>query len=126
MERPRAALCAIPFTVVLAAALAATTAYAAPHWLCSVSHAGTELICIADVDAADTGAAAPPAAPTAFVKGTKFPLDPARVYTVDMWSPPTDPEFVALLARATICYRSPGCQVTLAPGPWLTAVRGRH
>jgi hypothetical protein len=125
MERPRAALCAIPFTVVLVAALAATAANAAPHWLCSVSHAGTQLICIADLDAAD---AVPTAAAqtTAVVNGTRFPLDPARPYTVDMWSPPTDPEFVALLARATICYRSPGCQVTLAPGPWLTAVRGHR
>ena len=121
----RAALCAMPITAALAATLAATTANAAPHWLCSVSHAGTQLICVADLDAADAATATAPAASSAIVNGTRFPLDPARTYTVEMWSPPADAEFVALLARATICYRSPGCQVTLAPGPWLTAVGRR-
>ena len=43
-----------------------------------------------------------------------------------MWSPPTEADFVALLARATICYRSPGCEVTLAPGPWLAATVSRQ
>ena len=50
-------------------------------------------------------------APTAVVHGTRFPLDPSRTWFVDLWSPPTDPAFVELLARATICYRTPRCRV---------------
>jgi hypothetical protein len=99
---------------------------ASAHWVCNVSEAGTQLICVADAEPSiDAAAKADPGFVTAMVKGTRFPLDPARIYRVDMWSPPTDAEFVALLARATICYRSPGCQVTLAPGPWLS-VAGRR
>ena len=30
---------------------------------------------------------------------------------------------VRQLARATLCYRSPDCQVTVSSGPWLTHVR---
>lgn len=113
---------------ILRAALGATllasfaaSAQAATHWLCNVSNDGTQLICIADVEPADRAATPSPPATTAQVRGTRFPLDPARRYTVEMWSPPNEADFVALLARATICYRSPGCEVTLAPGPWLAA-----
>jgi hypothetical protein len=38
-----------------------------------------------------------------------------------MWNTPTEADFVIQLARSTICYRSPGCQVSVAPGPWLAA-----
>ena len=41
------------------------------------------------------------------------PLDTGRRWTVDLWSPPTDPTDVELLARKTICYRSPNCSVIL-------------
>jgi hypothetical protein len=108
----------------LLASLAAS-AHAGAHWLCNVSHDGTQLICIAD-EPADRAATPSPPATTAQVRGTRFPLDPARRYTVEMWSPPTEADFVALLARATICYRSPGCEVTLAPGPWLAAAVSRQ
>jgi hypothetical protein len=118
MEKLRAALCAGSLVTLLGPVQAAT------HWLCHVSGGGTQLVCLADVDAADAGSAAR-VETTAVIKGTRFPLDPARVYLVEMWSPPTDADFVALLASATVCYRSPGCQVTLAPGPWLAAVGRR-
>ena len=108
----------------LLASLAAS-AHAGAHWLCNVSNDGSQLICIADVEPADRAATPSPPATTAQVRGTRFPLDPARRYTVEMWSPPTEADFVALLARATICYRSPGCEVTLAPGPWLAAAGPR-
>lgn len=90
-------------------------------WLCSLADDGTVLRCVADIDAGEHSSAAPVAAPmpSAVVNGTVFPLDPARVYTVPLWSPPTEAEFVQLLARATICYRSPGCAVMLAPSAWL-------
>lgn len=118
MEHLRAALCAALL------ALPAAAAHAAAHWVCNVASSGTQLICVADVEVADDAASAA-AATTAVVRGTRFPLDPVRRYVVEMWSPPTEPEFVALLARSTICYRSPGCAVTLAPGPWITAAGQR-
>ena len=98
----------------------ASAASARMVWLCDLPGDGTRLVCIADIDPADEPAS-PAGATTAVVNGTRFPLDAARVYMVDLWSPPTDADFVRLLARATICYRSPGCQVMVAPGPWLAA-----
>lgn len=91
-------------------------------WLCSLGDDGTALVCVADVDAREHGGAT---AVTAVVNGTMFPLDPKRVYTVPLWAPPTEAEFVQLLARATICYRSPDCTVVLAPSAWLGDAMGR-
>ncbi len=82
-----------------------------PVWICSLTAEATRLTCIADADPLLAAERAP--APAAVVKGTSFPLDPRRVYSVDLWSPATDMEFVAHLARATICYRSPGCSVVV-------------
>ena len=50
--------------------------------------------------------------------GTRFPLDARRLYTVDMFAQPTELDWVLHLARATMCYRTPACEVTLAPSPW--------
>jgi hypothetical protein len=116
MEHLRAAVWGLLLIV------AATAARGGTAWVCGLSDEGTRLICVADPEPAAGAAAAP--ATTAVVNGTRFPLDAARVYMVDLWSPPTEAEFVHLLARATICYRSPDCQVTMAPGPWLTATAG--
>ena len=115
------------FTALCAALLVtlAGPAQAANHWLCGISNEGTRLICAADVDPAEATSAST-TAPTAVVNGTRFPLDATRVYVVDLWSPPTEFDFVAQLARSTICYRSPGCQVSLVPGPWLAASSSRH
>ena len=88
-------------------------ARAQAHWLCALSEDAVRLVCIADALPQPAAEAAP--APTAVVNGTGFPLDARRQYTVELWSPPSDMGFVEQLARATICYRSPGCQVTLAP-----------
>jgi len=118
MESLRAALCA---TLLALVALSAKSA----HWVCAVSNRGTQLVCSAQPGASDAAPSASPAATTAVVNGTRFPLDPERTYTVEMWSTPTDADFVFHLARATICYRSPQCHVTLAPGPWLTAAGRR-
>lgn len=114
MDSRCATLCAALFATLSGPALAAS------HWICSVSIEGTRLICVADADPADEPGAGS-ASPTANVNGTRFPLDASRAYTVDMWSTPTEPDFVILLARSTICYRSPGCQVSMVPGPWLAA-----
>lgn len=91
-------------------------------WLCAVSEEGTRLVCVADVGPAD---AALTAATTAVVRGTRFPLQPTALYVVDFWSPPIEPEFVRELARATLCYRSPGCTATVAPGPWMNVAPAR-
>jgi hypothetical protein len=88
-------------------------AASAKTWVCGLSDDATRLVCVADVEAQATADDAP-AKPTAVVHGTRFPLDPAREWSVDFWSPATDLEHVALLAQATICYRSPGCQVVFA------------
>lgn len=112
---PRAAF-ALPCLVLLAVPAAAGEV----HWLCGLSPDLTRLVCVAE----QTPDALPmPAAATAMVRGTTFPLDPRRYYTVDMWSPPTEAATVAQLARATICYRSPDCQVTLALPAYLATPR---
>jgi hypothetical protein len=116
---------ASPRTRAVIVALAALTLHAGPAravtWLCSLGNDGTVLVCVADVDAAEPGGEGPRTATavTAVVNGTTFPLDPARLYTVPLWTPPTEADFVQLLARATMCYRSPDCAVVLAPSAWL-------
>lgn len=109
-----------------AAATGATAAKDAPVrrtlWLCSLSERLTQLVCVADADpaeqadATDAAADALPTAPavTAQVNGTRFPLDPQQLWVVDLWTPPSAADDLALLARATICYRSPGCEVRLS------------
>lgn len=111
-------------TVVMGAGLAAAVApaSAATHWLCGLSRDGVRLVCLADPDElADplpmqTGSVTP-----VVVRGTRFPLDPGTVYTVDLWNVPDDVQWLELLARATICYRSPGCTVSVAPVQGLPA-----
>jgi hypothetical protein len=93
-----------------AAAVAASPARAGTVWLCGLSDDLTRIVCVADQPLADD--AAPPPT-TARVRGTSFPLDPRRQWTVDLWSPATDPGPVAQLAQATLCYRSPGCEVVM-------------
>ncbi len=88
-------------------------------WLCGLSEDLVRLVCVVDSDPLDHLSDGPldgtSTKPTAVVNGTRFPLDPRTVYSVDLWSPPTELASVTLLARATICYRSPGCQVVMAP-----------
>lgn len=84
------------------------------HWLCGLSEDATQLVCVADPDTGQPLSRPEPSVTTAVVRGARFPLDPSRLYTVNFWSPATDLAFVDQLARATICYRSPGCQVTFS------------
>ena len=108
----RPAVLAALSAVGIALALSAPAVQAATTWLCRLSGDLTRLVCLADADPlAETEPS--PNAPTARVRGTQFPLDPRQHWVVDMWSPASDVESVALLARATICYRSPGCEVIL-------------
>lgn len=103
--------------------LAPAAAHADVHWLCGLSMDTTRLVCLADIDPVRTVAAAEPTPATAVVNGTRFPLDARRVYSVDFWSPATDLAFVERLAQATLCYRSPGCQVTFTAPSERTALR---
>ncbi|MCW5666205.1 MAG: hypothetical protein KIT35_20430 [Piscinibacter sp.] len=98
-----------------AAALSAPAAQAETHWLCGLSEDALRLVCLAE--AGPTAAAEPAPAPAvrAVVHGTAFPLDPRRRWVVELGSPPSETAFVEQLARATICYRSPDCSVSLAP-----------
>jgi hypothetical protein len=105
--------------LALLPALALSPSHAGVHWLCGLADGATQLVCVADVDplageAAISGGRQPA---TAAVRGTRFPLDPGRAYTVDFWSPATDMAHVEQLARATMCYRSPGCSVSFTPAP---------
>lgn len=99
--------------LLLLASLCSQPNAAGVHWICGQSEDLTRIVCIADADqfvAFDSA----PGATTAVVKGTRFPLEARKTYTVDMWAPATEPEEVERLARATICYRSPGCELTFS------------
>jgi hypothetical protein len=102
-------------------------AAAGTHWLRGLSDDSVRLVCVADPDeAAATGDLGPIQAGTdqsEVVRGTRFPLDAGDVYTVELWSPPDDAQWLVQLARATICYRSPGCSVSVAPVQGLDAPR---
>lgn len=122
MDLRRATLCATLLATI------GSPAQAASHWICSISSEGTRLICVADANPADRAdpageSDAGSVSQTTTVNGTRFPLDASRVYTVNMWSTPTEADFVIQLARSTICYRSPGCHVSVVPGPWLAATQ---
>lgn len=106
-------LAALSLTALLC--LPAAPARAAADWFCSLSEDAVRLLCVADQDPRDE---AEPVAATAQVRGTRFPLDVRRLYTVDLWAVPSEPESVELLARSTICYRSPGCSVTMTGAVW--------
>jgi len=97
--------------VALAAPIAA---FAGTAWRCELTRDLTRLACRAE-PAQNVAVEDPDPAITAVVNGTRFPLDAAQPWFVEMWSPATDMEWVALLARSTICYRSPGCTVQVAP-----------
>ncbi|HET9977186.1 MAG TPA: hypothetical protein VFQ20_07110 [Burkholderiaceae bacterium] len=101
------------------ALLLAVVAQAATLWHCALSPDLVRLECVAETIV--PAASAP--TPTASVRGTPFPLDPARRWVVDLWSPPSDAERVTQLARATICFRSPGCAVQLTLPAALVAAR---
>lgn len=91
--------------------LLAAAAESRALWICSLSQDAVQLLCIADTDPRDDSPAQ--AAPTTVVRGTAFPLDARRMYVVDLWSPPTEMDFVEQLARSSICHRSEGCGVLL-------------
>jgi hypothetical protein len=93
-------------------------------WLCGLSDDAVRLVGVADADPLQPAEATPK--PTAAVNGTQFPLDPRRQWSVDLWSPPTEMAFVAELARATICYRSPGCTVVMGGDRQLALAPMRH
>ena len=91
---------------------------AGTHWLCGLSQEGVRLVCVADPGVDDLADADPaPSKPASgpVGGGTRFPLDASDVYTVELWSVPDDAQWLELLARSTICFRSPGCTVSVAP-----------
>jgi len=107
--------------------LSSTAARSGTAWLCNLSDDLVQLICIADTDPLDEPdpVLQPVSTLNSSVRGIRFPLDTALVWTVDLWSPPTELDQLELLARSTICYRSPGCTVTMAPQPWTAALSRR-
>lgn len=89
----------------------AAPASAGTVWLCGLSDDLTRIVCIADTP--EPAAAVPAAAPIGRVNGATFPLDPRRQWTVDLWSPATEPASVTQLAQATLCWRTPDCEVVM-------------
>jgi hypothetical protein len=96
-----------------------TLALAGTHWRCELTDDLVRLSCRAEPGSSGDASAIT----TASVNGTRFPLDPGRRWYIDLWSPPTEMDRVYLLARATICYRSPGCSVELVEPAVGTAAR---
>jgi hypothetical protein len=121
----------LPALIALPAAAHNAALPPGTHWLCGLSQELTRIVCVADQDPRDeaspsddrTRATAATAASTVVVNGTRFPLDPRTHHVVDLWSPPTEAASLELLARATICYRSPGCTVTMNLPAYLNAAR---
>jgi hypothetical protein len=106
--------------VLVLATIGAAGVQASAFWVCGLSDDLVRLVCVADqAPTADT--VETPETVTAQVNGSRFPLDARGRWVVDLWSPPTERESVLLLARATICYRSPGCEVTVH-GPAFDAI----
>ena len=107
------------FGPILAAgvlALAPLSADAGIGWSCALSPSAVQIVCVAEAGPAAVADTAPVV--RTVVNGVSFPLARDRVYTVDLWSPPTEMAFVELLARATMCHRTPDCHVTwTVPAP---------
>lgn len=103
----------------------ASSASHATHWLCNLSEELVELVCVADAEPVAAPAADAPRVLTAVVRGVAFPLDERQEYRVPLWTPPSEPEFLMQLAQSTMCFRSPGCSVTLAPASWALLARNR-
>jgi hypothetical protein len=127
----RTSFCLRP--VLLTALLAAAApAHAAVTWLCGLSQDLVRLECVADTDPTADDASRQPV--TGRVGATTFPLDTRRRYQVELWTPPSEPDFVMALAEATICWRTPDCTVILrlppeiggAPMPAAAKARGRR
>ncbi len=112
-----------PLVLAFTLAAVAAPALAGTHWLCGLSAELTRLVCVADTDPLEPTASE---ATTAAVRGTRFPLDPRQRWVVDFWSPPTEGASVEFLARATLCYRSPGCSVSVALPAYLQATVARR
>lgn len=116
--------------------LLAPTPAAEVQWRCELSVDLVRLHCAAappppagtpgpGADSAAEATTSPSTPPiTAEVNGTRFPLDPRRRWTVELWTPPTEAAFVEQLARATICYRTPRCEVQVDLRP-MHAAAGR-
>jgi hypothetical protein len=95
-------------------------AWAQTLWVCALSEEAVQLVCVADPD--PTQVAEPAAVTSAVFRGTVFPLNHKRMYTVELWSPPTEMAFVEELARSTICFRSPGCSIIMPGERWAAAM----
>lgn len=111
----RAAIATIlPFVL-----LATPESHAQTVWLCRLTEDAVRLACVAEFDPANATERAPGASTN--INGTSFPLDPRRMYFIDLWSPPTDMAFVEELAQATVCFRSDGCKAITLGESWSTA-----
>ncbi len=96
-------------------------AAASVQWQCRLSDDLVRLHC--EARAAVDAATAPAETPVQ-VRGVAYPLELQRRWTIDLWSVPTEPEFVRLLARSVLCHRRPAC-TAVVDGPAMQALGGR-
>ncbi len=81
-------------------------------WRCSLTAQATRLLCVADraPEPSDTVVAT---VRNASGVPARYPLDPARPYTIDLLGPATDMPLVAQLAQFTLCVKTPNCRAVL-------------
>ncbi|RZS58135.1 hypothetical protein [Sphaerotilus mobilis] len=107
------ALASVPAPAEAQEAAARQAAAETTLWRCSLTEQATRLLCVAErapEPSADTG--------TATVRNAsgipaRYPLDPARPYTIDLLGPATDMPLVEQLAQLTLCVKTPNCRAVL-------------
>lgn len=95
-------------------------AAASVQWQCRLSDDLVRLHCEARAEG-DVAVAA--ADHPVVVRGVTYPLALQRRWTIDLWSVPTEPEFVRLLARSVLCHRRPAC-TAVVDGPAMQSLGG--
>ena len=107
---------------------ASLPAMAGTHWMCGLSQEGVRLVCVADPDdMADAEPAKP--APGRGAVVARHPISAGRQRCLHRSSSgvcPTTRSGWSSWQRATICYRSPGCTVSVAPVQGLDRSRQRR
>lgn len=91
---------------------------ASVQWQCRLSDDLVRLHCEArpGVEAAVAATDQP-----VVVHGAAYPLELQRRWTIELWSAPSEPEFVRLLARSVLCHRRPAC-TAVVDGPAMQAL----
>ncbi len=82
-------------------------------WRCSLTAQATRLLCVAERAPETSDPLATTPVRNASGIPARYPLDPARPYTIDLLGPATDMPLVAQLAQFTLCVKTPNCRAVL-------------